>query len=90
MQLATTSAAVRYRNVHYVYVLRSAKDGKLYTGYTADIRQRVAEHVAGRASSTPDRRPMKLIYDELRGERQPLVLKRSPDCAYHFPHDPYE
>ena len=63
-QLATTPGTVRYRDVHYVYVLRSAKDGKLYTGYTADLRQRVADHVAGRASSTHDRRPMELIYYE--------------------------
>jgi putative endonuclease len=50
--------------VHYVYVLRSAKDGNLYTGYTTDLRQRVADHNAGNASSTRDRRPLQLIYYE--------------------------
>jgi hypothetical protein len=34
--------AVRYLDVHYVYVLRSLKDGNLYTGYTSDLRKRVA------------------------------------------------
>jgi putative endonuclease len=50
--------------VHYVYVLRSAKDGNLYTGYTTNLRKRVADHNAGNASSTHDRRPLHLIYYE--------------------------
>ena len=50
--------------MHYVYVLRSTKDGNLYTGYTADLRQRVADHLAGRVSSTRHRRPLRLIYYE--------------------------
>jgi predicted GIY-YIG superfamily endonuclease len=37
--------AVRYRDVHYVYVLRSLKDGNLYTGYTSDLRARIATFV---------------------------------------------
>jgi predicted GIY-YIG superfamily endonuclease len=33
--------------VHYVYVLRSVKDGNLYTGYTTELRRRVSDHAAG-------------------------------------------
>jgi putative endonuclease len=50
--------------VHYVYVLRSLKDGNLYTGYTADLRKRVADHTAGKARTTRGRRPLHLIYYE--------------------------
>ena len=50
--------------MHYVYVLRSLKDSNLYTGYTTDLRQRVADHAAGKAPSTRDRRPLQLIYYE--------------------------
>jgi putative endonuclease len=50
--------------VHYVYVLRSLKDRHLYTGYTTDLRQRIASHTAGKAPSTRDRRPPQLIYYE--------------------------
>jgi putative endonuclease len=50
--------------VHYVYVLRSLKDGNLYTGYTPDLRSRLAAHQAGAAHSTRDRRPLQLIYYE--------------------------
>ena len=55
---------VRYLGVHYVYVLRSLRDGNLYTGYTTDLRQRVADHTAGKAPSTRNRRPVQLIYYE--------------------------
>jgi predicted GIY-YIG superfamily endonuclease len=34
--------------VHYVYILRSAKDGNLYTGYSADLRKPLADHNAGK------------------------------------------
>ena len=50
--------------MHYVYVLRSLKDGNLYTGYTTDLRQRLADHTAGKAPSTRNRRPLQLIYYE--------------------------
>ncbi|MGB5811048.1 MAG: GIY-YIG nuclease family protein [Polyangiales bacterium] len=50
--------------MHYVYVLRSAKDNDLYTGYTADLRQRHAAHQAGKVASTRHRRPLHLIYYE--------------------------
>ena len=56
--------AVRYQDVHYVYVLRSLKDSNLYTGYTADLRSRVAAHSIGKVRATRDRRPLRLIYYE--------------------------
>ena len=49
---------------HYVYVLRSQKDGNLYVGYSKDLRQRFVEHQAGRVISTKARLPMVLIYYE--------------------------
>jgi putative endonuclease len=48
----------------YVYVLRSEKDGQLYTGCTQDLRARFALHAAGRVPATKDRRPLGLIYYE--------------------------
>jgi putative endonuclease len=49
---------------YYVYVLRSLKDGMLYTGYTNDLRRRVEEHHAGVVRSTQDRQPLELVYYE--------------------------
>ena len=50
--------------MHYVYVLRSAKDGKFYTGYTTDLRQRFEQHNNGLVDSTKNRRPLQLVYYE--------------------------
>lgn len=48
----------------YVYVLMSDADGRWYTGFTADLRRRLAEHRAGRSPATRYRRPWRLIYYE--------------------------
>ena len=50
--------------MYYVYVLLSGKDNKFYTGFTDDLKRRVAEHEAGRVHSTAKRRPLKLVYYE--------------------------
>lgn len=50
--------------MYYVYVLRSNKDGKLYTGYTTDLRRRLAEHKNGVNISTRSRLPLDLLYYE--------------------------
>ena len=48
--------------MYYVYVLKSLKDDKLYTGYTSDIDSRLKEHFDGLVTSTKNRRPLKLVY----------------------------
>lgn len=48
----------------YVYILKSRKDGKLYTGFTSDLRLRFKEHKNGKVKSTFYRRPLELIYYE--------------------------
>ena len=50
--------------MHYVYVLKSIKDGRFYVGYTANLKRRLIEHNAGTVSSTKHRIPFKLIYYE--------------------------
>jgi putative endonuclease len=53
-------------NVMYylTYVLKSQKDGKLYTGYTRQLRKRLDEHNLGLNRSTKGRGPFTLIYFE--------------------------
>ncbi|MBS2098554.1 GIY-YIG nuclease family protein [Carboxylicivirga linearis] len=48
--------------MYYTYVLISLKDEMFYTGYTADIKQRVNAHNNGEVDSTKNRRPLKLVY----------------------------
>uniref|UniRef100_A0A7C3PG17 GIY-YIG nuclease family protein n=1 Tax=Oscillatoriales cyanobacterium SpSt-418 TaxID=2282169 RepID=A0A7C3PG17_9CYAN len=48
-------------NAHYVYVVRCA-NGSLYTGYTKDIKARMAAHNEGKGGRyTRAHRPVKLV-----------------------------
>ncbi len=50
--------------MYYVYVLRSVRDKKLYSGYTADLKQRFNYHNQGKVDATKNRKPYTLIYYE--------------------------
>jgi len=50
--------------MHYVYVLYSQKDKRLYTGSTANLKARLSKHNKGRVTATKHRLPLKLIYYE--------------------------
>ena len=49
---------------HYVYVLRSQKDGLFYIGSTDDLKSRFERHNKGHVPSTRPRRPFELIFYE--------------------------
>jgi putative endonuclease len=48
----------------YTYILKSKKDGKLYTGSTKDLRKRLSQHLKGECLTTKSRGPFILIYYE--------------------------
>ena len=49
---------------HYVYIIECS-DGSYYTGYTNNLKKRLAAHNAGKgAKYTKSRRPVRLIYQE--------------------------
>ena len=50
--------------MHFVYILYSLKDDKLYKGYTSNLQNRLAKHNSGGSKSTSHRRPFVLIYVE--------------------------
>ncbi|HHT9120697.1 MAG TPA: GIY-YIG nuclease family protein [Candidatus Hypogeohydataceae bacterium YC41] len=50
--------------MYYVYVLKSLRDGKLYIGYSSDLKRRLREHKTGGSKSTKGRLPFELIYYE--------------------------
>lgn len=50
--------------MYFVYVLKSEKDNKLYTGYTYDLENRFKQHISGYVNSTKHRLPVQLIYYE--------------------------
>lgn len=50
--------------MHYTYILFSQKDGKLYIGYTPNLKARIKKHNFGYVLATKNRRPLELIYYE--------------------------
>ena len=44
--------------------MKSKKNGRLYTGYSADLKQRLKNHNSGKSSYTKNNRPYVLIYYE--------------------------
>lgn len=68
--------------MHYVYVLRSEKDGMLYTGSTNNLTERLKRHNSGWVKITKFRRPFRLIYyegcvDRKDSMRREIYLKTS-------------
>ncbi len=49
------------QKMHYVYILKSGADERLYVGLTGDIERRVKEHNQGKVASTIKRIPLNLI-----------------------------
>lgn len=48
--------------MYYAYILYSPSTKKLYTGYSPDIKNRLAQHNAGQNQSTKHGLPWKLIW----------------------------
>ena len=53
-----------FEKIYTVYVLKSEKDGKLYTGHTCDLEKRIKAHNRGAVKSTAGRRPFTLVHEE--------------------------
>ena len=73
--------------MHFVYVLRSQKDLKLYIGMTDDIVSRVKRHNEGKVFSTRHRRPLELVYQEalttrVEARQREKYLKSGPGHAF--------
>jgi putative endonuclease len=49
---------------YYTYILKSKKDGKIYTGCTKDLRKRLTQHNQGLSTYTKGKGPFVLIYYE--------------------------
>jgi putative endonuclease len=50
--------------MYYVYVLRSLKDKRLYTGSTGDLKRRVQRHNRGHEPGTKNMAPFEVVYYE--------------------------
>lgn len=73
--------------MYYVYVLKSNKVEKLYTGMTDDLRKRLSEHNAGKSYWSKRYVPWKVIYYEACHNREDArarekYLKSGPGERY--------
>lgn len=50
--------------MYYIYILKSKKDKKFYTGCTNNLKLRFEQHQKGLVISTKHRKPFLLIYYE--------------------------
>lgn len=48
--------------MYYVYIIRSSKSGKVYTGWTNDLRKRLKSHNSGENRATKSGAPWKVIF----------------------------
>ncbi|PCE63380.1 GIY-YIG nuclease family protein [Sediminicola luteus] len=55
---------------HYVYVLKSKVDGRLYKGMTQNLELRLSQHNGGKVKSTKGYMPWVLVYHEIFETRQ--------------------
>ncbi|TYB97156.1 MAG: GIY-YIG nuclease family protein [Kosmotoga sp.] len=69
--------------MYYTYVLLSESDGKFYTGFTNDLKQRIEQHNKGYVESTNNRIPLKLIYYEACVDRNDALKREKYLRSYH-------
>jgi len=48
--------------MHYVYIIQSKNDNSYYTGSTADLKNRIAEHNKGRSTYTSTKMAYILVW----------------------------
>ncbi|MFB3896511.1 MAG: GIY-YIG nuclease family protein [bacterium] len=60
-----------------VYILKSEKTGKTYTGQTVHLEKRLLEHNSGKSISTRRNRPWKLVYHEEYNTRSEAILREN-------------
>ena len=58
------SASGGKAEMYYLYILESINFGKLYTGYTYDLKARLRKHNSGSVRSTKAYKPYRIIYTE--------------------------
>ena len=51
--------------MYFVYILKSRNFDRYYTGHSADINKRIAEHNRGKVKSTKAYVPWEIVYSEI-------------------------
>jgi len=63
--------------MHFVYILRSLKDGRYYIGSTTNVQARLIKHNAGGNVSTKHRRPFVVVWQEECSDRSSALRREN-------------
>ncbi len=61
----------------YVYLLRSKLTGRIYTGYTTDLKRRVKEHFNQEVHSTLRMKDLELIFYEAFEDKRDAIEREN-------------
>ncbi|MFH1118276.1 MAG: GIY-YIG nuclease family protein [Bacteroidota bacterium] len=67
---------------HFVYVIRSLKDGRYYIGESTNVTIRLREHNEGFVKSTKNRTPFILVYTEIHDSRISALRREKQIKSY--------
>ena len=57
-----SEVGIKGKNMAFVYILKSERDGSYYVGCTKDFKRRYEDHVSGRVRYTKLRKPLKTVF----------------------------
>jgi putative endonuclease len=63
-KVGSSNLSGRATSAFFVYVLRNTKTGRHYTGFTANLEQRLGQHNYGVSKSTKNRGAWELVHTE--------------------------
>ena len=63
--------------MHFVYILYSLKDHKLYKGSTSNIQNRFVKHNSGGSKSTAHRKPFVIVHVEQFENKRDALLREN-------------
>jgi putative endonuclease len=69
--------------MYYTYVLRSEVDGRFYSGYSENLKQRFDQHNKGYVESTKFRRPLTIVYYEACLNKEDAIKREKYFKTYH-------
>jgi len=77
--------------MYKVYILKSLKDGSLYTGVTKDLTERLKAHNSGSSKYSSSKRPFKIAWycafkDKIKAMQFEKYLKQGSGFAFARKH----
>jgi len=90
-RVAFSEVGLYNKNMYYVYILESLKNGSKYIGYSTDLKERLKQHNKGQSNHTAHRGPYKIYWYCAFSEKEKALnfekyLKSSSGFAFTSKH----